>query len=71
MTSLGKGSVHLEFWGDGQGHHVHLSDRDVEIDWDDISQALTIRFEYGSEYAAQELYWQLLEIIPQLRKDRR
>jgi hypothetical protein len=67
----GEHGLSLEFWGDGQGHRISVGEDDARFFWDDTSRVLTIKFEYGSERCAEDIYWRLLEIIPALRKDRR
>lgn len=60
--------VMLEFQGDHQYHHVEFGSRDLTCVWDGDSLVLTIQ---AGESEAKDLFWDLLEVIPKLRHDRR
>jgi hypothetical protein len=62
-----KCGLEMVFMGDGQHYHVDAFPDDVEIIFDSASLVYTV---YLREYEAKELFWELLEIIPKLRKDR-
>jgi hypothetical protein len=65
-----KAGVTFRFSGDHHWHYADVDD-DVMIEWDQDSQGCKISFGFSSLAAAESLYWRLLEIIPELRKDRR
>lgn len=60
--------VDLMLTGDHRHHLTMEPSGDVPMSWDDTSQVLTL---YLDEYQAKDLFWDLLELIPQLRHDRR
>jgi hypothetical protein len=59
--------VELQFGGDHFIHRVRALDDDLPYSWDQDSLVLTLHL---TEWEAKDLFWDLLEIIPQLRKDR-
>lgn len=63
-TKLG---VIFSFAGDHQIHRVSLHD-DVATSWDDTSIVLTLHLDQSD---AEELFWNLLDLVPKLRADQR
>ena len=64
-----KASLRLNFCGDGQHHNISISDDDVTMRWDGISLELTVDFGYGSLQVANNLFWEMQQVVPKLRKD--
>jgi hypothetical protein len=62
--------MQLVFSGDSEWHYVDIREK-VTLVWDEQSQVLTVRLEHSSEHAAQDLFWEMLKIVPKLRADRR
>jgi hypothetical protein len=70
MADVQTWGVEIEACGDGQCHSTGVGafGSDVEVGFDHGSVTLTLHLD---ENDLTELYWWLLEVIPQLRKDRR